>query len=75
MPEATANQSLASEMIGASLGRIATAAANAHEHFINTGKAMDYSFLQGKDMVSLPESLGAREVGSQTTPAGPKAAG
>jgi len=38
-------------------------------------KAQDYSYLQGKDMVSLTEAMGAREVGSQTNPAGPKAAG
>ena len=38
-------------------------------------KAQDYSFQQGKDMVSLVEALGAREVGSQVNPAGPKAAG
>ncbi len=34
-------------------------------------KAQDYSYLQDKDMVSLAEALGAREVGSETNPGGP----
>jgi len=34
-------------------------------------KAQDYSYLQGKEMVSLTEALGAREVGSRVNPSGP----
>ena len=34
-------------------------------------KAADYHYLQDKGMVSLEESLGAREVGSRVNPAGP----
>lgn len=37
-------------------------------------KAADYAYLQDKDMVSLTEALGAREVGSQVNPAGPRPA-
>jgi len=43
--------------------------------FINdaatVSKAADYSFLQGKDMVSLAEAMGAREVASEKNPGGP----
>ena len=38
-------------------------------------KAADYSYLQDKDLVSLAEAVGVREVASQTNPAGPKPAG
>lgn len=38
-------------------------------------KAQDYSFLQGKDLVSLAEAVGVREVTSQVNPAGPRPAG
>lgn len=34
-------------------------------------KAADYSYLQGKELVSLTESLGAREVASEKNPGGP----
>lgn len=38
---------------------------------VTISKAADYSYLQGKDMVSLAEALGAREVASETNPGGP----
>lgn len=34
-------------------------------------KATDYDYLQAKNMVSLAEALGAREVGSRVNPGGP----
>ena len=34
-------------------------------------KAADYSYLQDKDLVSLSEAVGTREVGSRVNPAGP----
>lgn len=34
-------------------------------------KAQDYSFQQGKDLVSLTEAVGVREVGSRVNPSGP----
>ena len=34
-------------------------------------KAADYRYLQDMNMVSLPEAMGAREVGSEKNPAGP----
>jgi len=39
--------------------------------FATVAKAADYSYLQGKDLVSLTEALGAREVASKVNPAGP----
>jgi hypothetical protein len=43
----------------------------AQQGFVVVAKAQDYSYLQGKDMVSLTEALGAREVGSEVSPGGP----
>jgi hypothetical protein len=34
-------------------------------------KAADYAYLQDKDLVSLAEAVGVREVGSRVNPAGP----
>jgi len=34
-------------------------------------KAQDYSFQQGKDLVSLAEAVGVREVTSRVNPSGP----
>ena len=34
-------------------------------------KAADYSYLQAKDLVSLTEAVGVREVSSRVNPAGP----
>lgn len=44
----------------------------AQQNFVNLTQLANLAFLQERNMVSLPESLGAREVGSQTVPAGPK---
>jgi len=38
---------------------------------VTVSKAADYSYLQNKDLVSLPEAIGAREVAARVTPAGP----
>ena len=38
---------------------------------VTVSKAADYDFLQAKDLVSLAEAVGAREVGSRINPAGP----
>ena len=52
----------------ATLGQIGTMAL---ADLKTVSKAQDYSYLQDKDMVSLAEALGAREVGSRVNPAGP----
>lgn len=48
---------------------------NAATRLINdattVSKASDYSYLQGKDMVSLTEAVGAREMASEKNPGGP----
>lgn len=48
------------------LGRLAGAGAQAHEHFVQFGKILDLSYEQDRKMVSLVESLGVREVTSQS---------
>lgn len=42
--------------------------------FVTVNKVIDYDYLEGKHMVSLTEALGAREVGSRSSPGGPVAA-
>lgn len=51
--------------------QIAQIGAVAQANFVQVAKFADLRYLQGADMVSLPEALGAREVGSKTVPAGP----
>ena len=48
------------------LGRLAGAGLQAHEHFVQFGKVLDLSYEQDRKMVSLVESLGVREVTSQS---------
>ena len=38
---------------------------------VTVSKATDYAYLQDKDLVSLTEAVGVREVGSRVNPAGP----
>lgn len=52
----------------AQLGQIGVIA---QQNLVTIGKAQDYSFQQGKDMVSLTEALGAREIGARVSPGGP----
>ncbi len=47
----------------------------AQQNFVTVAKVLDYNYLEGKDMVSLAESLGAREVAAKETPGGPAPAG
>jgi len=48
------------------LSRLSAAGAQAHEHFVQFGKVLDYSYEQDRKMVSLVEALGVREVTSQS---------
>lgn len=48
------------------LGRLSSAGAQAHEHFIQFGKVLDYAYEADRKMVSLTESLGVREVTSRS---------
>jgi hypothetical protein len=43
----------------------------AQNNFVTTAKAQDFDYLEGKRIVSLPQALGAREVGATQTPGGP----
>lgn len=38
---------------------------------VTVSKAADYGYLQDKDLVSLAEAVGVREVGSRVNPGGP----
>jgi hypothetical protein len=71
MAEATANQSLAGELIGQSMGQLSGTGVVAQNNFVTVNKALDYDFMEGKRVVDLVEALGAREVGSKQVPAGP----
>jgi len=57
------------------LSRISLAGVGGHEHHVQFGKVLDYSFEQGRHMVSLVESLGVREVTSKAGQAGIPLAG
>jgi hypothetical protein len=43
----------------------------AQANFVTVNKIIDYDYLECKNMVSLTEALGAREVASKSVPAGP----
>lgn len=70
---ASANQELAGELIGQSMGQLSGTGVVAQNNFVTVNKALDYDFMEGKRVVDLVEALGAREVGSKNVPAGPTA--
>ena len=49
-----------------SAARILASGSQANEHNQTYNKVLDYSYVQGRDMVSLTESLGVREVTSKS---------
>jgi len=73
MPDSTptANQNLASDVIGQSLGMLSNAGAVAQNNFVTVNKALDLDFIEGKRIVGLTEAVGVREVQSKKNPAGP----
>ena len=48
------------------LSRLSQAGTLAHEHFVTFSKILDLSYEEDRKMVSLVESLGVREVTSQS---------
>ncbi len=54
------------EMSELSMSRVAAAGAHSHEHFMQFGKMLDFSFEQDRKIVSLAQGLGVREVASRT---------
>jgi len=52
----------------AALGQVATLI---QVNMQKVDKVIDYNYLEGKDLVSLTEAMGAREVGSRVNPSGP----
>ena len=69
--DGTANQGLAAELIGQSMGQLSNSGVVAQNNFITVNKALDYDFVEGKRMVGLTEAVGVREVASKSVPAGP----
>ena len=56
-------------------GRLLSAGASAHEHFVQFGKILDLAYESDRKMVSLVESLGVREATSKSGQAGIPLAG
>jgi len=56
------------------MAQLAQVGVVAQQGFVTVSKTIDYDYLEAKNMVSLTEALGAREVGSRNTPAGPSPA-
>ena len=44
----------------------------AQANFVTMGKILELEYIEGKNMVSLTEALGAREVASEVSPGGPR---
>ena len=59
--DGTANQGLAAELIGQSMGQLSNSGVVAQNNFITVNKALDYDFVEGKRMVGLTEAVGVRE--------------
>ncbi len=72
MPESTAQFGSLHDQNMAGMGQAITRFQN---DVVTVSKAADYSYLQDKDLVSLAEAVGVREVASQTNTAGPRPAG
>ncbi len=72
MPESTAQFGSLHDQNMAGMGQAITRFQN---DVVTVSKAADYSYLQDKDLVSLAEAVGVREVASQVNPAGPRPAG
>jgi len=56
-------------------GRLLSAGASAHEHFVQFGKILDLAYESDRKMVSLTESLGVREATSKSGQLGVPLAG
>ena len=69
--DGTANQGLAAELVGQSMGQLSGSSVVAQNNFITVNKALDYDFIEGKRMITLDEAVGVREVSSKSVPAGP----
>jgi len=73
--EMTVESQERSEIFESGRGRLLSAGASAHEHFVNYGKILDYAYEADRKMVSLVESLGVRESTSKSGQLGVPIAG
>jgi len=71
----TANQALAQELIGQSMGQLSNTAVVAQNNFVTVSKFADYDFMEQRRIIDLAEALGGREVASKQVPAGPTSLG
>lgn len=69
--DGTANQGLAAELVGQSMGQLSGSSVVAQNNFITVNKSLDYDFIEQKRMITLEEAVGVREVSSKRVPAGP----
>ena len=69
--DGTANQGLAAELVGQSMGQLSGTATVAQNNMVTVNKSLDYDFIEGKRIVGLAEAVGVREVASKSVPAGP----
>lgn len=53
-------------VIDQNAGRLLSAGASAHEHFVQFGKILDLAYEADRKMVSLVQALGVRESASQS---------
>jgi len=75
MAEPTANQGLAQELIGQSMGQLSNTAVVAQNNFVTVSKFADYDFMEQRRIIDLVEAMGGREVASKQVPAGPTSLG
>ncbi len=54
------------------MNTLAEIGAQGQRHFTNFAQLADYDYLEGHRQISLPQSLGAREVQAENSPGGPK---
>lgn len=69
--DGTANQGLAAELVGQSMGQLSNTNVVSQNNFVTVNKALDYDFIEGKRIITLDEAVGVREVSSKRVPAGP----
>lgn len=69
--DGTANQGLAAELVGQSMGQLSNTNVVSQNNFVTVNKALDYDYMEGKRIVTLEEAVGVREVASKKVPAGP----
>jgi hypothetical protein len=71
MAEAIQLSGLADRLHEQNMSQLAQVGVVVQQNFATVSKATDYDYLHHKNLVSLSEAVGVREVASRVTPAGP----